>query len=162
MVCGLWGVKTEIPVQNVTYLQCFVQKYSHFPGPESSRKTENQMKILSEMKLACAAIFVLAFTIRVGLVPLRHDCLHLLPDESLRVARSINETGVFGDPWVIPTGATGRLAPFKPYGSAECCAVPMIWESSARAVSFVEPFSVSDPLPRRYGEQSPLGRHVRP
>ena len=67
------------------------------------------------MKLACAAIFVLAFTVRVGLVLLRHDYLHPLPDESLRVARSINETGVFGNPWVIPTGATGQLAPFQPY-----------------------------------------------
>lgn len=144
------------------YAPCFVQKYSHFPGSESSRKTESQMKISSEMNLACAAIFVLAFTIRVGLVLLRHDYLHPLPDEILRVARSINETGVFGNPWVIPTGATGQLAPFQPYGSAEFCAVPMTWQSSAGAISFVEPFSVSDPLPRRYGEQSPRGRHVRP
>jgi hypothetical protein len=120
------------------------------------------MKIPSEIKLACAAVFVLAFTIRVGLVLLRHDYLRPLPYESLRVARSINETGVFGNPWVIPTGATGQFAPFQQYGSAELCAVPMTWQSLARAVSFVEPFSISDPLPRRYGEQSPLGRHVRP
>src|ERR1700730_18295502 len=67
------------------------------------------------MKRASIAIFMLAFTIRVALVLVRHDYLHPLADETVKIARSINETGVFGNPWIIPTGATASYAPFQPY-----------------------------------------------
>jgi hypothetical protein len=66
------------------------------------------------MKLGASAIFVLAFTIRIALVLIRHDYLHPPADETVRVARSIDETGVFGNPWIIPTGATAQYAPFQP------------------------------------------------
>jgi hypothetical protein len=67
------------------------------------------------MKLASGIIFVLAFTIRVALVLIQHEYLQTYPPESVRVARSIEETGVFGNPWVIPTGPTAQIAPFQPY-----------------------------------------------
>jgi hypothetical protein len=67
------------------------------------------------MKLAFIAIFVLGFMLRVTLVVVRHEYLHPLPDESVRVARSISETGVFGNPWSIPTGPTAQYAPFQPF-----------------------------------------------
>src|ERR1017187_6123748 len=66
-------------------------------------------------KTAAVTIFVLAFATRLGLVLVRHDYLHPLPDESVRVARSIVETGVFGNPYLLPTGPTGSYAPVQPY-----------------------------------------------
>jgi hypothetical protein len=67
------------------------------------------------MRLAPPIIFVVAFTIRVSLVLVRHDYLHPPADESVRIARSLNETGVFGNPWIVPTGATAQIAPFQPF-----------------------------------------------
>lgn len=68
-----------------------------------------------EVKLAPAAIFSVAFAIRISLVIIRQDYLHPAPDEPVKVARSLHETGVFGNPFLIPTGETAHVAPFQPY-----------------------------------------------
>lgn len=74
-------------------------------------------KRLSELPLwkVCLLIFVLAFAVRLGLVVVRGDYTNLTRTDQCLVALSIVETGVFGNPYVLPTGPTAHYPPAHPF-----------------------------------------------
>jgi hypothetical protein len=59
-------------------------------------------------------VFVTAFTIRAGLVLATHQYKDLSRYELQRTAYSLATTGVFGNPYAIPTGPTAHVAPGYP------------------------------------------------
>jgi hypothetical protein len=59
-------------------------------------------------------IFAVAFSIRVGLVLVTHQYTDLSRYELQRTAYSLATTGVFGNPYAIPTGPTAHVAPGYP------------------------------------------------
>jgi hypothetical protein len=63
----------------------------------------------------CLLIFVLAFAVRLGLVVVRGDYTNLTRTDQCLVALSIVETGVFGNPYVLPTGPTAHYPPAHPF-----------------------------------------------
>lgn len=63
-----------------------------------------------QMSIIVAAIFLLAVALRVAIIVLRPQ--PWAPNEMARVARSLLTTGMFADPYVIPTGPTAHVAPF--------------------------------------------------
>jgi len=64
---------------------------------------------------SCLLIFLLCFGIRVSLILWKKQYLKVELPEVARIAQSIAQTGVFGNPYAVPTGPTAHSAPFFPF-----------------------------------------------
>lgn len=60
-------------------------------------------------------VFGIAFAMRITVMLALRRWFPDIRFETLKVARSIVSTGVFGSPWRVPTGPTSEYAPFQPY-----------------------------------------------
>ena len=69
---------------------------------------------LSLAKMGCL-IFLLAFGVRLGLILAFKTYLNPFDSEVTNVAKSLATTGVFGNPYKIPTGPTAHVAPIYPF-----------------------------------------------
>jgi hypothetical protein len=64
---------------------------------------------------SCLVVFILSFGIRTSLIVWRMQYLKVEIPEAARIAQSIAQTGVFGNPYMVPTGPTAHSAPFFPF-----------------------------------------------
>jgi hypothetical protein len=64
---------------------------------------------------SCLVIFILSFGIRTSLIVWRMQYLKAEIPEAVRIAQSVAQTGVFGNPYMVPTGPTAHSAPFFPF-----------------------------------------------
>lgn len=82
------------------------------PG-EYKIRLADRIRALSPLQLA-AVIFVLAFAVRVAAIFAVHQYRDQERFELERVAISVAQTGLFGNPYAIPTGPTAHVSPGYP------------------------------------------------